>query len=721
MTAIMEQIPVNRRGDDGLLDGLMLICQLYGRDASPTELTAGLPLDEHGRLTVALLARAGARVDLAVEVRWHQKPDRLPRELLPALLIMNDGMSVVLLQVSGGQATVLYPQSPTRQVEVPLATIAEQHTGGVAFITPLPRDDGRAEHYGDEPGKHWFWGEIGKLKWKYLEIAGAAALANLLAVATALFSRQIYDRVIPNLAFATLWVLVTGVLLAIMLEMIIRIARSYMIDVAGKGLDVELSSRLFERAVGMRMEVRPKSTGAFVNQVREFDSVREFFTSTTIAAISDLPFVVLFIGIIWLIGGPLAWVLVAAIPFIILPGLLAQWPLSVLSRRHLKEGSIRNGLLVEAMNNAETIKVVSGEGRFQRIWEEYSAILAQNGTKMRAVTNALSFSASAVQQATYVLLIVVGVYLIAAGELTVGSMMACSILSSRAISPLTQMARILGRWQQMKAALSSLEAIMKAPVERPAGRKFVHRPRLSGEYQIEELEFRYEKDGEPILNVGALSFAAGSATALLGTNGSGKSTLLKSLAGIYQAEQGRVLMDGTDMRQIDPEDLRRHIAYLPQDVQLFYGTLRENLLLGVNNRSDEELLEALAFVGADNLVREHPLGLDRAIAEGSRGVSGGQRQSLGLARIWLRDPRVVLLDEPTAALDHALETKVIANMRDWLANRTLVVATHRQPVLQLVDRAIVVNRGRIAANGPLEDVLAALSGKKDNGSSAKGQ
>lgn len=704
--------PAALGNDDDLLDGLITISRLYGREATPTELTAGLPLDENGRLTPALLARAGARIDMSVNVRSGQRLDKIPHELLPVLLIMNNGSTIVWLEARSGAATILYPQSSERQIQLPMATLVEEYSGTAVFFAPLPRDDGRAENTGAEPDQHWFWSEIGKLKWKYFEIGVAAALANVLAVATALFSRQIYDRVIPNLAFATLWVLVTGVLIAIVLEMFIRIARSYLVDIAGRGLDVDLSSRLFERAIGMRMEVRPKSTGAFVNQIREFGAVREFFTSTTIAAISDLPFVFLFIGVIWLIGGALAWVLIAAIPFIILPGLLAQKPLSVLSRQHLKEGSIRNGLLVEALNNAETIKAVSGEGRFQRIWEEYSALLAQNGTKMRTITNALSFSANAVQQAAYVILIVVGVYLVANGDLTVGGLLACSILSSRAISPLTQIARILGRWQQMKASLSSLEMVMKAPVERPAGRKFVHRPRLPGAFHLEDLEFHYEKEGEPILNLQSLNFDAGSTTALLGTNGSGKSTLLKALAGLYNPTKGRILLDGTDMRQIDPEDLRRQIAYLPQDVQLFYGTLRENLLLGLGTRSDEELLDALRFVGAENLVQEHPLGLDREIAEGSRGVSGGQRQSIGLARVWLRDPKIVLLDEPTAAFDHALELKVINNMREWIVRRTLIVATHRQPVLQLVESAVVINKGRIATTGPLGEVLLALSGRK---------
>jgi ATP-binding cassette subfamily C protein LapB len=463
----------------------------------------------------------------------------------------------------------------------------------------------------------------------------------------------------------------------------------------------------------MQLDRRPRSTGSFVNQVRECDSVREFFTSTTIAAISDLPFVFLFIAVIWMIGGPMAYVQIAAIPMIVIPGLLAQPALSKFSRRHLREGSIRNGLLIEAMTGAETVKVLRAEGRFQRLWEEYAVLLATNSTSMRALTNSLSYIASSVQQIAYVMLMVVGVYLISTGELTSGGLLACSILSSRAISPLTQLAGIFGRYQQMRAGLTGLEGIIKAPVDRPAHRNFVHRPRLEGDFKIEEAEFNYEGEADAALKLTKTAFPVGSSTALLGTNGSGKSTLLKVLSGLYPASTGAIMLDDTDIRQIDPDDVRRQVVYLPQDVRLFFGTLRENLLLGIGHRSDEELLEALHFVGAEALVKEHPKGLDRDIGEGGSGVSGGQRQSLGLARVWLRDPRVVLLDEPTAAMDHALETKVIANMKDWLVGRTFVVATHRQPILQLVDQVIIMNRGKIAAAGPREGVLAALSGKKD--------
>lgn len=706
---------------DPLLEAFLVICGLYERHISAAQLTAGLPLDAGGHITVGLLERVGARADLSVSVRHIKHIKSVPAGLLPAMLELKDRSVVVLMAVGKDSCTILRPQLPSKPIDLSLEDIGAQLTGTVIFCAPVARNDDRIGLFGTQKGKHWFWSEVSKYKLQFAEIAGAAALTNVLAICTSLFSRQVFDRVVPNQAFATLWVLVIGVLIAIALEFTIRMTRAYLVDIVGKRLDLGLSSRVFEQALGLRLDQRPKSTGSFVNQVRECDSVREFFTSTTIAAVSDLPFVFLFIAIIWVLGGPMAWVQIAAIPLIVIPGVLAQPALSKVSNRHLRENSIRNGLLIEAMTGAETVKVLRAEGRFQRLWEEYAALLAVNSTKMRALTNSLSYMASSVQQIAYVMLMVVGVYLISVGELTTGSLLACSILSSRAISPLTQLAGIFGRYQQMRAGLTGLEGIIKAQVDRPSGRHFVQRTRLNGDFRIEELEFRYEQGGDASLKLANLEFQAGSAVALLGTNGSGKSTLLKILSGLYQPSAGSVLLDGTDMRQIDPDDVRRQVTYLPQDVRLFFGTLRENLLMGLKPRPDQELLEALTFVGAESLVRDHPKGLDREIGEGGSGISGGQRQSVGLARVWLRDPSVVLLDEPTAAMDHALEMKVIANMRNWLAGRTFIVATHRQPVLQLVNDAIIMNKGKITASGPLDSVLAGLAGPSPKPSRNEGK
>ncbi|PRD41124.1 type I secretion system permease/ATPase [Phyllobacterium phragmitis] len=694
-----------------LLEALLLLCVLYNRPATRSELTAGLPLED-GRLTLELFPRAAARADLRVYVR-RGKLSAIKPQHLPALAILSDGTAVALIDREGQQCQIIHPEHTNDEELVPLSSLEAQHTGVVIFAAPLARSDDRAGTYAADPASHWFWSEIAGSKWDFVEVGFAAALANILAVFVSLFAMQVYDRVVPNLAFATLWVLAIGVMMAIAIEAVVRMVRANLMNTVGKRMDRRLSSRIFEQVLGMRLQSQPTTVGAFSSQVRELDAVREFFTSTTVGTLSDLPFVFLFLTIIWLIGGPVVWVLVAAIPLIVLPGLVAQWPLSRMSRQQLRQGAVRNGVLIEALSSAETVKALQGEGRFQQLLEEYTVYVSRNSMQMHRLSSMLRYLAMAVQQGTYVMIIVVGVYQIAAGNMTTGAMLATGILSRRALGPLTQLSGIFSRWQQMRAALKGLDAIMRSPIDRPAGRRFVHRPRLKGEYGIEELSFRYDEAGGPIAQIPSLSFAAGSATALLGANGSSKSTLLKLLAGLYQPSEGRILLDGTEMRQIDPRDLRKAIAYLPQDVKLFYGTVRDNLMIGLEGREDEELLEALKFAGAESLVRDHPLGLDRKLGEGGAGMSGGQRQSMGLARLWLRDPRVVLLDEPTASMDHVLEMRIIENLRAWLPGRTSVIATHRQPVLSLVDHAVVMKNGCPAAVGPVEGILAALSPKSD--------
>ena len=352
-TMSQRSLPTPGAPQDDLLEGLLLLCQLYDRPSSPGALTAGLPLVD-GCLTPALLRRAAARADLDVRVKQRKKLGTIASDLLPVLLIQEDGGTCILSKVENGRCTIIRPEMDSRQEVTPLERLEASHSGFVVFAAPVVRADGRADGFAPAGKRHWFWSEVWRYRWNYAEIAVAAAVANMLAITTSLYSMQIYDRVVPNLAFATLWVLTLGVALAIIIEATMRVVRSHLLDIVGRRLDVAISSRIFEQALGLRLNARPSSTGSFTNQVREFDAVREFFTSTTISALSDLPFVFLFIGVVAMIGGPVAWVLVAAVPCIVIPGLLAQWPLSRMSRQHLKEGSIRNGLLIEAMSGAET-------------------------------------------------------------------------------------------------------------------------------------------------------------------------------------------------------------------------------------------------------------------------------------------------------------------------------------------------------------------------------
>lgn len=691
---------------DPVREGLVLLCRALGRSASVAELGDGLAL-EHGRLPLTLVPRALRRVEVEARV-LALGLDSLGADdarLLPALLLMKDGSSALLVAWQDDDAVLLLPESGGGSERLSRDALAARY-GGSAVVARLAfRPDERAGDFGRAADEHWLRGPL-KARWKtWAEVGVAALMANLLAISTALFAMQVYDRVVPTAAYDTLWILASGVALAVVLEFVLRTLRASLLDLSGKGLDLQLSSLLFERVMQLRLAAKPGSTGAFSAQIREFESVREFFTASTVGAISDLPFVVLFLGVIAYIGGPVAWVPFAVVWLMVLPGVLAQGRLARLSRQNLREGAVRQGVLLESIDNLETVKATRAEGRNLRLWEHLSADLAEVGVRVRRLSALLGNGAAMVQQLGYIGVVVVGVYRIGAGEMTIGALIACTILASRTVAPMAQVAAILARWQHVKVALEGLDQLMSAPVERPAGRVFARKPALQGHYRLEAVKLRYGEDGPAALDLEALELRAGERVALLGGNGAGKSTLLRVLAGLVDPSSGRVLLDDLAIGQIEPADRRRAIGYLPQDIALFYGTLRENLLLDGAPHDDDALLEALDAVGLGGFVRRHPLGLELPIA-GSGSVSGGQRQAIGLARLLLQDPRIVLMDEPTAAFDQSNEQRVVNFLKGWLAGRTLVLSTHKKSLLALVQRAVVLRDGRVAMDGPLERVVS---------------
>ncbi|MHB9797604.1 type I secretion system permease/ATPase [Pseudomonas sp. MT3] len=692
----LSQAPV-----DPLREGLSLLCRQLGRPVSPGELADGIAL-EQGRLPLHRVARALRRAEITAQVAEYPL-QRMDAYLLPALLLLKDGGTLVLAGLDGGMADVLVPQSDGGSERLALAELEALYAGTAVFAKCRYRPDGRVGDYASAEPEHWFFGPLRRLRRSYAEVALAALVANLLAVASSLFAMQVYDRVVPNGAFDTLWILASGVVLAICLDGVLRILRGHLLTVLGKRLDLQLSTLLFSRVLGTRLAARPASMGAFSTQVREFESVREFFTSSSAALISDLPFVAIFLLIIALIGGPLAWVVLAACVLMVLPGLLTQRLLGRLSRQNLREGAMKNSVLLEAFEHLETVKATRAEGRCLHQWETLTGQLSSTALRTQALVSTLSYGSGIIQQLCYVGVVVAGVYRISDGAMTVGALVACSILSSRAIAPLSQAAGILGRWQHTRVAMEGLDQLMGAQQERPEGKRFVHRERLRGSYRLEGVRLAHG-EGAPVVDVQALNLQAGERVALLGGNGAGKSTLLRLLSGLLDPQEGRLLLDDVSLGQIDPADRQRGIGYLPQDVALFHGTLRDNLNLENAALSDEELLEALDGVGLGGFVRAHPLGLDMPI-QGNASLSGGQRQAVGLTRVLLQDPPILLLDEPTAAFDQTSENRVIEYLQQWLGSRTLVLTTHKKSMLALVDRAVVLRNGQVIMDGPLHQVV----------------
>ncbi|TCM64386.1 ATP-binding cassette subfamily C protein LapB [Acinetobacter calcoaceticus] len=566
--------------------------------------------------------------------------------------------------------------------------------------------DARVDEYIKPYEASWFW-SIVLHDWKrYVDIMFASLLANVLALATIIFSMQVYDRVVPSQSIPTLWVLAAGVLIAATFEFVLRISRVYLSDIIGKRADLKISDRVFGHALRIKNNQRSKSTGTFISQIRELEGVRELVTSTTISAIADLPFFFFFLAIFWFIGGNLFWVMLVVVPLMILPGILVQKRLAELAQEGMRESSIRNAILVEAVQGIEDIKLLRAESRFQNQWNHMNEVSADISMKQRKIVGILTAWTQKIQGLTFAIVVLVGCFAVMKGDMTTGALVACSILSSRMLAPIAQITGVLTRIQQAKVAKTSLDELMRREVDQPDHAHLVHKPAIYGDYHLHNLVFQYtEDDPKPSLSISKLLIKAGEKVAILGRNGAGKSTLLQLLSGMQFPIKGKVFLDGLDLSMIDPADVRRDMGLLNQNAHLFYGTIRENLSLGAPLVSDEDILSALTLTGTLNFVQEKKEGLDHLLLEGGVGLSGGQRQSLLLTRLLLRQPNILLLDEPTASLDEISEKQLIDHLKQWMGHRTLVVATHRRAVLALVDRIIVINEGKVVMDGPRDQIL----------------
>lgn len=657
------------------------------------------------------LERLGHLMGLSVSLQPREKV-RWRNEILPALIEIDDGGLMVIESLDNeGKALYWLNDSGDVQREAELVELLLKGQGTIVLLGAAERgQDSRIDDFVQPYRKHWFWQHFRGAKRQIGEISLASIISNVLALAGILFSMQVYDRVIPAQSYSTLWVLFFGVLIAAALEYAIRLSRTVISDLMGKKIDLKISGMLFARALAIKNEARPKSTGSFISQLREIDQVRELLTSTTVGAAADMPFVLLFLVIMALVGGPLVFIPMLAIPLIVIPGILLQWPMAKLAKEGMRESALRNAVLVESIEGVEDIKALQAEPYFQRQWEQTHAVSANIGMQQRLWGARLSGWASTVQQLTYAGMLVFGSYLVLAGDITTGTMVACSLLSSRTIAPLMQLTMVFSRWQHAKTAMTGLDDLLKKPLDKPEEGKMAHCPVLSGHFQLRNLQYSYDVEkGENSITVNNLEIKPGERVAILGKVGAGKSTLLKLLSGQASATRGKVIIDGVDISHIDPSDVRRQLGFLSQESRLFFGSLRQNLMLGHPHATESEMLQALRISGALSLVQQDAASLDRIIHEGGRGLSGGQRQMVLLSRMILRNPQIVLLDEPTASMDEQLEEYVIRQMHGWLSGRTLVLVTHRPALLKLVDRIVVLDNGRVVADGPRDQILQAAN------------
>ena len=694
--------------DDPLLSCLVELLAFLGHPHSRAALIAGLPLDRE-RLTPALAVRALERAGFVASL-YRRSLDDIPAPTLPCILFLSDGSACVLLERrSNGELAVAFPETGRGVVELNQAELGTQHNGYVLFAKPAFRPDKTAMSSGATKQRNWFWGTIADAWPIYAEVILAALAINLFALASPLFIMNVYDRVVPNQALETLWALSLGVTTVFLFDFLLRTLRGYFLDAAGKAADIKLASHIFEQVLGIRMAARPGSAGAFANNLREFETLRDFFTSATLIAVIDLPFIVLFLTIVWLIGGPLALVPAVSVPVVLLTGLLLQGPLQRISQRTFKEAAQKHGLLVESISGLETIKSLGAEGQIQRRWENFVGATATSATKARFFA-ALGVNVAALaQNLTTVGVVIFGVHLIGEGALTVGALVACTIITGRAMAPLAQVAGILTRYHQARAAFRALSTVMAMPIERPPQMRFLHRSTFEGHITFKGVSFAYPGERVQALEDVSFRIDAGERVGVIGKVGSGKTTIEKLLLGFYEPDQGTVLIDGIDLRQIDPSDLRRNIGTALQDAVLFDGTLRDNICLGAAYADDDLILRAASIAGVDGFAHRHPLGFDAAVGERGSQLSGGQRQAVALARAFLQDPPILLLDEPTSAMDNSAENRFKEQLAGILDKKTLVLVTHRTSLLSIVDRLIVMDGGRLVADGPKNDVLRALA------------
>lgn len=686
---------------------ILRIAAHYGLGASPEHLRQ---ISLRGKKTVdrealGLLARDAGLVvaDLG----------RRPQGLnLPVAVLLEDGQTAVVESATSAGYTLAASGDSGLVVDIGAEALQERAVAFYALRPRTNRPDRRVDGYVEPLRPDWLRRILLADLRPYRGIAIASIIANMLSLAGILFSMQVYDRVIPAQSLPTLWVLFGGVVLATVFGYLMRMARGRVSDRLGKAADLRISDRVFGHALRVRSDARPRATGTFISQIRDLEQVRDMMTSTTIAMVADLPFFLLFAVLFLQIAGGLVWIPLAAAVLLVVPGMLAQGRLKRLAGESMRESAMRNALLVEAVTGIDDIKTMQAEARFQNLWNHANDVIGRASMRMRELVNALTNWGQSVQTGVFAVVIFFGAPKVMTGEMSTGVLVAASMLSSRMIAPLGALAQLLNRWQQAKLARSGLDQLLALPTDTPEAGQKLHRPVLTGAFKLDSAVFAHSREGRPALQVRSLTIAPGERIAVLGRNGAGKSTLLTGLSGLLTPLSGSVRLDGVELGLIDPADVRRDIGWLGQGARLFHGTLRENLRLGAPRVSDGEIMAILRDLALDDFVQGLSDGLDHPLDEGGLGLSGGQRQGILLARLMLRRPRLLLLDEPTAALDDVAESTVINTLSELDPATGVIVATHRQAVLRIVSRLIVVSRGQIVLDGPKDEVLAKLrSGK----------
>lgn len=688
-----------------LVSCLVKLAKAHQLSATPQSLTVGLPATID-TFTPDLLVRASARAGLNSRLEIMSIGE-LSNSILPAIVIDAAERSFVLLEVDGDNLSMYDPIEDAERV----ATVGEwQLDESLTVLLARPKfrlDAHISEQLGMTPD-HWFWKAMREHSTLYRDVLLASFFINLLVLSLPIFVMNVYDRVVPNAAFETLWVLSVGVALALLGDWTLRVMRAHFLDFAARRIDVSLSAQIMEKTLGMRLEFKPPSVGGFAANLRSFEFLRDFTTSATVTSLIDIPFALVFVAVIAWISPTMVIPIVIGIAAVLIFTTVIRPSLQRLTELSYSAGAQRNATVIEAISSLETIKAMGAESIMQRRWEESSTFLAAQNLQVRGMNVRLTQTNSTFNQFSRLAVVITGVYLIAAGQLTMGGLIACMLLSTRAISPFAQFGALIGQFHHAKIALKTLDDLFDTPTDYRDDSAFISREQFNGQLDFKDVSFNYPRAPAPSLHGVSFSLKSGDRMAILGRVGSGKSTIAKLALGLFEPQAGEIRVDGVDLRQLDPREYRGSIGYVPQDVTLFQGTLRENIELARPNITDAQLVAAAERAGLSDWINRHPRGFEMPIAERGDSVSGGQKRCIALARALVTEPDILIMDEPTGGTDLTTERLVIDQLSDYLENRTLLLVTHRNSLLTLVNRILVVDSGQVVADGDRDTVIAAL-------------
>ena len=690
-----------------LVQTMVGLFKLHGKSVSARLLMTSLPKTSDA-LHPSAVIRAAHEVGMAATTLFRPQLSQISQLTLPCILLLQGNRSCVVTKIEDEQCEVAFPENDMVPRMVFRQTLEKEYIGYAIFAKPQPKLDKRASEIRLVDRKRWFWGTLAHFLPIYKHVFGASIVVNLLAICGPLFFMNVYDKVVPNHATDTLWMLAAGIGLAYVFDFLLRNLRSYFVDVAGRNADIILASRLMQQVLSIRLDVKPDSTGSLANNLREFESLRDFFGSTTLMTLVDLPFLLLFVALCFIIGGPLGFIPLMAVPIVVGAGYFLQFPMQDVAEKGFKENMQKNALLVEIINGLETIKTTMAEGRIQHAWENVVGMSALSNSHSKRMANFSITLSVIITQLVSVFTIIWGVYRITDGSLSMGGLIACNMLAGRAMAPLSQVASMLTRLQQSRMALKSLDMLMSLDVEKPDSSTYVDFGYLDHSISLEDVCFKYPATERFAMERVNITIRPGERVGVIGRMGSGKSTFGRLCVGLYQPTEGAVKLGGVDIRQLDPVDLRSRVGYVSQDNYLFYGTVRENISFGSVNADDRMILRAANIAGVSDFVRAHPAGFGMPVGERGMSLSGGQRQSVAIARAILNNPDVLILDEPSSNMDNSSELALKNRLSTNLGDKTLILVTHRLSMLDLVQRLVVMDGGRIVADGPKNAVLNAL-------------